>query len=299
MTRLRVPESLQAIVKHDEPLWRHTSMRVGGPACVFAEPRTIEELAAFMKWASAQAVPTYVLGAGTNVIFGDRGFHGAVIAMSSGPMQLEERAGLISVSAATPLSRVAWEMARRGLSGLEFACGIPGSVGGGVVMNAGTKHGEVGDTLVHVLAQGPEHPEPDIVSTAQLELGYRTSSLRGRRGRIAIRAAFRLESTDPDKCLARARHWVKERSERLPTGASSGCIFRNPSPEMPAGRLIDEAGCKGLRVGSARVTDCHANFILNEGTNNASEVLSLIDRVKREVNARFGIELTEEVEIVE
>jgi len=180
MTRLRVPESLQAIVKHDEPLWRHTSMRVGGPACVFAEPRTIEELAAFMKWASAQAVPTYVLGAGTNVIFGDRGFHGAVIAMSSGPMQLEERAGLISVSAATPLSRVAWEMARRGLSGLEFACGIPGSVGGGVVMNAGTKHGEVGDTLVHVLAQVLELPEPDIVSTAQLERGYRTSSLLGR-----------------------------------------------------------------------------------------------------------------------
>ncbi len=283
-------------VKRNEPLWRHTSMQVGGLASLLVEPKTVEDLRSCLRWVHEENVSVFVLGSGTNVIFSDHGFNGLVIQLAGRNTNVRMQEDRIFAPAGAALAQVAWEACKEGFSGLEFACGIPGSVGGAVVMNAGTRHGEIKEALESVIVLQPEKDDLRPLSVSDLALDYRTSKLR--RNTIITEAVFRLTRVNQKSCIDRAQRWLEDRRSRLPSGPSSGCIFRNPFPETSAGWLIDKAGCKGMRVGQSRVSEKHANFIINDGFNNAADVFALITRVKERVLQIFNIELTEEVEIV-
>ena len=239
-------------------------------------------------------IPVVTLGAGTNVVFGDEGYPGLVLSTRElQGMRIDGRR--LMAAAGEPLSRVAWSACEAGLSGIEWACGIPGSIGGAVVMNAGARGGDMADVLTSVEILTDERAIEEIPAES-LRLGYRTSALlTGDLPGVVIGATFTLRRDDPAHCLERARVTIEERLRRLPVGASAGSIFRNPKAGPTAGELLDRAGCKGLKIGRARVSEKHANIIVNEGTNNASDVLGLIWQMKRRVKDTFGVELCEEV----
>jgi len=270
-------------------------MRVGGPARFFAEPNGIESASGAIAWAKQAGTPVVVLGAGTNIVFADEGFPGLVLRTSA--LRGIRIDGIrVAAAAGEPLSRLAWSACERGLSGLEWACGIPGSVGGAVVMNAGTRDGDVSGMLASADVLTDEGVR--TLSADSLRLGYRTSAfLAGDLRGTVVEATFVLQEDDPSACVDRARTALAERVRKLPVGASAGCIFRNPDTGPTAGQLLDRAGCKGLGVGRAAVSSRHANVIVNEGVANASDVLALIERMKRRVLDAFGVELREEIVI--
>ena len=177
---------------------------------------------------------------------------------------------------------------------MEWASGIPGTIGGAVVMNAGTAQADMAAVLSSVRILDAEGMREWPAS--QLGLDYRSSALRqGSLQGVIVEATFSLQRDDPQHCLDRERDMLASRSRTQPIGASSGCIFKNPQTGLPAGKLLDRAGCKGVRVGDARVSDLHANFILNEGKNNATDVLKLVDLMKQRVIETHGIKLQLEV----
>ena len=284
------------MLRRDVALHPFVSLRVGGPAQFLAEPAGANALGSLLRWARQNDCPCVILGAGSNVVFPDSGFTGLVIRMTGLRGRLVEGTH-IHVAAGERLAEVAWWAARRGLSGIEWACGIPGSVGGAVVMNAGTRDGDMADVLISVEALGDQRSIEKLPAES-LRLGYRTSAiLTGDLRRVIVGATFALQRDDPARCLERARTTIEERLRRLPVGASAGCIFRNPASGPTAGEFLDRAGCKGMSVGQARVSTKHANVIVNEGVDNAGDVIALIERMQRRVLETFGVELCQEVVI--
>jgi len=287
------PRGIGEILRSEVPLWEHTSIRVGGPASLYAQPATVDRLQAVVQWAQRADRSFVVLGGGSNVVFPDTGFDGLVI-RTTGLCGRRVEGTRVRVAAGERLAEVAWWATKRGLAGLEWACGIPGSIGGAVVMNAGTRNNDIAGVLSSVDVLTEEHV--NAVPVESLRLGYRTSALlEGDLCEIVVEATFELRRDHPAVCLERARSSIAERLQRLPIGASAGCIFRNPASGPSAGELLDRAGCKRLRVGQAKVSNQHANVILNDGTNNASDVLVLIEQMKHRVLDAFGVELREEV----
>ena len=287
------PRGIEELLRSEVPLWEHTSIRAGGPASLYAQPASVDHLQAVVQWAQRAGRPFVVLGGGSNVVFPDTGFDGLVIRMTSLCGRRVEGTR-VRVAAGERLAEVAWWATKLGLAGLEWACGIPGSIGGAVVMNAGTRNGDIAGVLSSVDVLTEEHV--NAVSVESLRLGYRTSALLERDFRgIVVEAALDLRRDHPMVCLERARSSIEERLRRLPVGASAGCIFRNPASGPSAGELLDRAGCRGLRVRQAKVSNRHANVILNEGINNASDVIALIEQMKHRVLDAFGVELREEV----
>ena len=271
----------------------HTSLRVGGPARYYARPENRTEFGRAIGWANERDLAVVMLGGGTNVLFPDAGWPGLVLHTAS-LRGLAVDGQRIVAAAGEPLSHVAWHACRAGLAGLEWAWGIPGTVGGAVAMNAGTRDGEIARSLARVDVADSGH-EAAIDATA-LGLAYRTSALlRGELPGVILEAEFQLTRDDPGACIGRAESFLAERMERLPVGASVGCVFRNPASGPTAGQLLDRAGCKGMRVGEVYVSDRHANVILNDGTRNAADVLRLIERMKAAVRDAYETELGEEV----
>ena len=257
-------------------------------------PADVNELRAALRWAQNRRLPCIVLGGGSNVVFPDSGYDGLVIRTAGLHGRFAEGT-CVRVAAGERLADVAWWATRLGLSGLEWACGIPGSVGGAVVMNAGTRTGDTSGVLdsVEMLA---EDGSTGRLLARSLQLGYRTSALlRDELSGAVIEAVFALHRDDPETCAERARRSITERLHRFPVGASAGCVFRNPATGATAGELLDRAGCKGMKIGRARVSRRHANVVVNEGVNNASDVLELIDRMKARAFDAFGVELREEI----
>jgi len=292
---VELPRKVEALLVRDVPLWQHTSIRVGGPARFYAQPADSDELRSLLRWARQHDCPYVILGGGSNVVFPETGYDGLIIRTTGLRGRLIEGTQ-VRVAAGEHLADVAWWTTRLGLSGLEWACGIPGSIGGAVVMNAGTRDGDVAGVLTSAEVLAEEHVL--TVPAESLRLGYRTSALlAGDLRGILIEATFVLRGAEPAACLAQARSSIAERLRTLPVGTSAGCVFRNPPTGPTAGELLDHAGCKGLRVGRAMVSTRHANVILNEGSDNASDVLLLIDRMKDRVLTSFGVELREEVVI--
>ena len=242
-----------------------------------------------------RGIPVAILGGGTNVVFPDAGYDGLVLHTGALRGRRLEEGAQLRVAAGERLAGIAWWAAEQGLSGLEWAAGIPGTIGGAVTMNAGTRDGEMAERLVAVdwlRADG----RVESVPAAALGLGYRTSSLQDEtNGAIVVAATIALDRDDPDRCIARARSTIEERLGKLPLGASAGSIFRNPPSGPTAGQLLDHAGCKELRVGEAVVSLRHANVIVNEGYDNGGDVIELIEQMKQRVNERHGVELTREV----
>ena len=282
-------------IREDVVLDGYTSLRVGGQARFFAEPTTVDGVADAIAWASEVKLSVVVLGAGTNTVFGDGGHSGLVLS-TRGLRGARFEETQVVAAAGEPLSRLVWSACERGLTGLEWACGVPGTVGGAVAMNAGAGGRDVAAVLVSaaVLADG----KLVTVPADSLGFGYRTSSLlTGDLRGVVVEATFALNRDDPQNCLDRARSAIAAWLNRLPVGASAGCVFRNPDTGPTAGELLDRAGCKELKVGHARVSEKHANVIVNEGVGNAKDVLELIDRMKSRVLDAFGVELREEVVI--
>ena len=291
---VELPCKVEALLERGVPLWQHTSIRVGGPARFYARPAGPDDLRSLLRWSRRNDRPHALLGGGSNVVFPETGYDGLIIRTTGLRGRFIEEGTRARVAAGERLAEVAWWATRLGLSGLEWACGIPGSIGGAVVMNAGARGGDVEGVLSSVEILAEEHVL--TVPAELLRLGYRTSALlTGDLRGILIEATFVLRRAEPAACLARARSSIAERLRNFPVGASAGCIFRNPPTGPTAGQLLDHAGCKGLRVGRATVSVRHANVILNEGSDNASDVLKLIDRMKDRVLTSSGAELREEV----
>ena len=290
------PSGIPILVRKDVPLWPHTSVRVGGPARFFASPETLDEVFELLAWAGKRRLATAILGGGSNTVFADDGFDGLVLEMT-GLRGLSVNGRSLTAAAGEPLSAVVDAACRHGCSGMEWAAGIPGTVGGAASMNAGTRDGDMSSVVSRICVADPEGLR--WIEGKDLAYGYRTSAVKegAVRGPI-VEVELSLSLQAEAGCARRIAEVRRARSLRLPRGATFGSVFRNPQNGPTAGELLDRAGCKGLRVGSVRVSEEHANILVNEGRENASEILELIRRMKDRVRNAFGIDLREEVVVI-
>jgi len=286
-------------VQTARPLGPLTTFGVGGAAAVFVEPvdqAALTRILELLAPSPESAVPMLVLGKGSNLLVADAGFPGLALRLGRGFTRRHREGDRIEVGAGVAMPQLAAWTARSGLTGLEFAAAIPASVGGSVRMNAGAHSGEVADVLAGADLASPEQPHPRRVAAAELGLGYRRSALPPRT--VVTAAEFRLRPDDPvaiGQRLADHRAW---RRHTQPLRARScGSTFTNP-PGDSAGRLIEAAGLKGLRVGGAQISDRHANFIVVDPGTRAADVLGLLVRVQRAVREAGGPELRPEVRAV-
>lgn len=279
----------------EEPLSRHTTFRIGGPAEFYVAPRSGAEVQEILKLVQAEKLPLHVLGNGSNLIIPDPGVRGLVLHVSRSIGGLDAHGPLIQAGAGVPLVQLMQFAARHGLTGLEWACGIPGTVGGALFTNAGTPAGQMSDCTVAI----------DVVdATGQVRrlekkdfrFGYRHSSLRGS-GMVAIGCTLEMQPGEPEAIFETIKTYNQRRLLTQPVGTrNSGCIFKN-HPQYRIGQEIDRAGLKGKRVGGASISTVHGNFIVNDGDASANDVLELISEVKATLESRLGIQLTEEVEV--
>lgn len=287
--------SAHAVVRTREPLARRTTLRVGGPADIYVEPASESDLATVLAFCGEQKLPFFVLGRGSNLLIKDSGFRGVVICLAHANFSHIDILGArIHCGAGARLKAVAVEAKRNGLSGFEFLEGIPGSVGGALRMNAGAMGGamfEVVESVRLMDAAGKiKEPHPS-------ELGITYRSCAALKGSIALEAVLRGEPAAREMIEQRMNEFSRKRWQSQPAAPSAGCIFKNPTT-IPAGKLVDELGLKGARVGGACVSAEHGNFIVNDGTATAKDVLDLIELIRRRASDLRAIRLETEVEIV-
>ncbi len=278
-----------------EPLARHTYLRLGGPADLYAEPPDRESLRRVLSWASQAGVAVRVLGGGSNLLVADEGWPGLVLSLRRccGELRWGGELGPTGVraGAAVMLPALARAAAARELGDLEFTIGIPGSLGGALQSNAGIGDGRSIGPLVGEV----EVWQGGAATTTSLDFGYRTTSLQGS-GALVLGATLRLTARPRAEIEAEMRRLLQARQATQPTAErNAGSIFRNPSGDA-AGRLIEAAGLKGLAVGGARVSELHANFIVHDGTASAADVAALMADVQRGVLAHAGVRLVPEIE---
>lgn len=283
------------IVKEQEPLSRHTTWRVGGPAELFIVPSGITALAEAMRLIHASSLPWRVLGRGSNLLVRDGGIRGVTI--STAHIQHHKFEGeTVAAGAGFSLVRLAVLAAQKGLSGLEFAGGIPGSVGGAVFMNAGAHGSDVSRVLEKAEVLLPDGTL-QVMQPADFKFAYRTSVLQGECPGIVCEATFRLKAADRQAVMATMQQYRKKRLATQPLNLPcAGSVFRNP-PGDYAARLIEASGLKGMRIGGAQISEQHANFIVNLGQATARDVLALIEHARQTVWEKFGVALKTEVEI--
>lgn len=279
---------------HDEPLSKHTSFRIGGPAKRMAFPRSTEETVVLSGILQELGVRTVLLGNGTNVLFPDEGLDAVVL--STGELGgIEQSGDELRAEAGVSLARLATFAWQAGLTGLEFAHGIPGSLGGGVVMNAGAYGGALADVLSEVTALWPDGVR--TLKTDELKLSYRHSIFTEQQEAVVLRARLRLRSGDGTAIKARMEELMEKRKASQPLEyPSAGSTFKRPEGYF-AGTLIEQCGLKGTRVGGAEVSTKHAGFIINTGGATCNDVLKLIETVQKTVRDATGVTLEPEVRI--
>ena len=284
----------------DEPMSRHTSFRVGGPAKRMAFPDRGEQLVLLLDQAERLGARPLVIGNGTNLLAPDEGLDRLVIDTSAGLDRLEagDASGTVTAEAGVSLARLADFACRQGLTGLEFAHGIPGTVGGAVCMNAGAYGGEMAQVVSEVSVLFPEAGIRTL-SGADLAFGYRRSFLTERPDAVVLRASFRLGPGDPDAIRASMRELMEKRRASQPLEwPSAGSTFKRPEGHF-AGTLIDQCGLKGLTVGGAQVSEKHAGFVINRGGASAADIRELIRQIQERVLAETGVRLEPEVKIID
>ena len=290
----------------DAPLNRFTSARVGGPADALLEVSSVNELvqAATELW--REGLPWMILGGGSNVLVSDAGVRGVVVLNRARQVDFQEASEPPTVWAESGANfgLVARQAAGRGLAGLEWAAGIPGTVGGAVLGNAGAHGGDMAGNLVvaDILQHDPKAQEGMPIRqdwpVNRLEYAYRASLLKRQPGQAVVLAAtLRLRRSTPEKVQARIDEYVAYRRQTQPPGASMGSMFKNP-PGDYAGRLIEAAGLKGARVGDAQISTLHANFFINHGQATAQEIYALIEMARQGVAKKFGVRLELEIELI-
>ena len=286
------------LIKSSVSLASLTTFRVGGPAEWYVAPRHLEDLQASFEWAHSQGLPVTLLGAGSNLLVSDRGLPGLVICTRYlRSTHFDERTGQVTAAAGEPLVRLAWQAAERGLQGLEWAVGIPGTVGGAVVMNAGAHNSCTADILLNAHLLNP-NGTLEIVGPQDLGYSYRTSNLQGDL-RLVTQATFQLQpGASPAQLVASTATHLKRRHSTQPYNKPScGSVFRNPKPHAAAW-LIEQTGLKGHRIGNATVAQLHANFILNCGGATASDIFQLIRFVQQKVEQEWSLLLEPEVKMM-
>jgi UDP-N-acetylmuramate dehydrogenase len=284
---------LQKEVLVHEPLARHTTWRIGGPADLFARPVTAEEMDFCLGFARQKGLPLHIMGNGSNLLVLDGGVRGLVVQTRSWN-QILVQGRVIKASAGAPIARVLGAAARAGLGGLEFAAGIPATLGGAAVMNAGTPEGCLGDIILGVEVIAPDGRRHSL-ERGEINFSYRSSSLRLEGTVVAVELA--MTPAEPRLIREKVLINLEGRRARQPLEwPNAGSVFKNPAGHH-AGRLIEEVGAKGWQAGQAQVSTKHANFIINLGRATAGDVLELIARIQEAVARAFGISLELEVEI--
>ncbi len=300
----RFRESFGDEFRRNEPLSRHTTSRLGGPADFFVTVHSASELAEAVALASRQHIPYWVLGAGSNVLVSDSGMRGLVIRNQARSISFRHNGQgvILQVESGANISSLARQCASRGLAGLSWAAGIPGTVGGAVVGNAGAHGGDVASTLRSVTILDADLQVRDYL-VGDMEYGYRSSALKqahmgqGETSRVVLMAEFNPQPAPVDELGAKVADIVKHRKETQPPGASMGCMFKNP-PQDHAGRLMDQAGLKGTRIGGAQISPVHANFFLGDESATAEDVRQLMAMAWHAVKDAFDVALEPEVELI-
>lgn len=280
------------------PLSSLTSFRVGGPAEWYVAPRRLEDLQASFEWAKSEGLPLTLLGAGSNLLVSDRGLPGLVICTRHlRHTQFDPETGTVTVGAGEPIARLAWQAAERGWQGLEWAVGIPGTVGGAVVMNAGAHKSATADILLNIQTLLPNGTIEQL-TPKDLDFSYRTSNLQGSH-RLVTQATLQLKpGADPKLVHAATTEHLERRRRSQPYHLPScGSVFRNPESHAAAW-LIEQIGLKGYQVGGAQVAERHANFILNCGGAKASDIFQVIRHVQQQVESHWALCLEPEVRIL-
>ncbi|SFR14710.1 UDP-N-acetylmuramate dehydrogenase [Desulfoscipio geothermicus] len=300
MTDAAIYEDLQKTLKSPvflaEPMSKHTSWRIGGPADLFVAPRDEEDLRRALIFARARGLPVTLVGNGSNLLVSDYGIRGMVIKIGPGLSEVQVQGALIKAGAGTPLPRLADRAMRAGLAGFEFLAGIPGTVGGALVMNAGANGCAVGERVRQVTAYDYAGNRL-IFNAGELVFKYRKSSLADRK---VIVTGVVLEGVPGrvEEIKKRMENYLARRRKTQPLEfPNAGSVFKNP-PGDSAGRLIEAAGCKEMRVGNIQVSPRHANFFVNLGGGVARDVLKLIERVQHLVEEKCGVKLVLEVQML-
>ncbi len=288
-------------VREHEPLARHTTFGVGGPADVYARIASREGLSQAVRAVRDAGEACFVLGSGSNVVVSDDGLRGVVIenrTRATDEPELNDGGVRLAAESGAPLAKLARDLCRRGLAGLEWAAGIPGTVGGAVVYNAGAYGGCLADTLDAVEVVEQDHV-PRVLAAGELGLSYRGSGFtRGLlQDRVVTRAWFLLQPADPGTLLAQVARFDDRRRATQPHGRSAGSMFKNP-PGKPAWWYIDQVGLRGCRIGGAQVSELHANFFVNAGGATAAEVHRLTRLAQGRVHEQFNVDLETEVRFV-
>jgi UDP-N-acetylenolpyruvoylglucosamine reductase len=282
-------------IKTREPLAKRTTLRVGGPADLFVEPQTEADLGRLLAWSTQQEVPVTLLGRGSNLVIRDGGIRGVVVSLAhEGLSRIEVDGTRLRCGAGARLKAVSNEARKAGLTGLEFLEGIPGSVGGALRMNAGAMGSETFKSVERLRFMSPSG-EVSEVPVGDVPVEYRCCPLL--KTHIALGAVFVGEPATPEEIRVRMDQFNTKRWTTQPPQPSAGCTFKN-APSTPAGKLVDELGLKGLRVGGAMVSGIHGNFIVNVGDATARDVLGLIEKIRLCALNERGIELHTEVEIL-
>jgi UDP-N-acetylmuramate dehydrogenase len=284
-------------VKEQEPMSNHTTIKIGGPADIFVEPTSIENLEKLMKLILEFNLQWRAIGRGSNLLVSDNGIEGVVIKLGGGIDSLELNDQQITVGGGHSLVSLATMMSKKGYSGLEFASGIPGSVGGAVYMNAGAHGSDISKILkkARILF---DDGTIGWLSNEEMEFSYRTSVLQKKKPGVVLEAVFQLTSGEKNQIVSEMQKNKDYRRDTQPYNyPCAGSIFRNPLPNY-AGKLIEVAGLKGFSIGGAKISEMHGNFIVNAGNATAKDVLDLIDHVKKTIYDLYEIKMETEVEIV-
>ena len=288
-------DDFRPIVKADEALAPHIWFRLGGHAAYLARPQTLDQLLGLLRRARDEEIPFKILSGGSNILVRDEVVNALVIHLESPAFSdVTIRDNVVESGAAVPLTALISQSARAGLAGMEILTGIPGTVGGALRGNAGDRHGAIGQ-LVRRATVVDTANEIQVRERDDLIFADRRSNLDEP---VILSAEFELESEDPESVVRRMRRiWIVKKENQPYGHQSSGCIFKNPSPDLSAGTLIDQAGLKGTRYGGAEVSDRHANFIVAQPGATASDVLHLIDNIRQRVWQQFGYDLELQIQI--
>ncbi|MGG0758896.1 UDP-N-acetylmuramate dehydrogenase [Bacillus paramycoides] len=295
-----VKELLEANVGRvlvNEPLARYTTMKIGGPADILIVPKHVAGIEKTLELVKKYKKEWTAIGRGSNLLISDQGIEGVVIRLGEGLDHLEVEKNRVRVGGGYPLIKLSALLSRQGLAGLEFASGIPGSVGGAVYMNAGAHNSEISNILTKTRILF-ENGTIDWLTNKEMEFSYRTSVLQRKRPGIVLEAEFQLQAGEREEIISSMQKNKNYRRETQPWNhPCAGSIFRNPIPYF-AGNLIEKAGLRGYKIGGAQISEMHGNFIINTGAASAQDVLDLIALIKHTIKDKFGVDMHTEVEII-
>lgn len=289
-------ELLPGRVLAGEPMSKHTSWRIGGPSEIFVNPASREDLRLVVSYAHEKGIPLIVIGNGSNLLVMESGIRGIVVKIGKGLSRIAVKGNRITAEAGAQLATVAARAMEKGLSGFEFTAGIPASVGGAIVMNAGANGSSISNLVEEILILDFEG-EFSRKAKGELNFGYRSSNLQQEQ-LIVVEATFSCHPGDKETIKEEMEKFIARRRLTQPLRyPTAGSVFKNP-PGDSAGRLIEMAGLKGLKIGEAQISMLHANFIINLGSATARDVAALIEKARETVLSRFGVDLTLEVKVI-